>query len=172
MTRIGQLNRKGSAAGEDFLLRWSGRNRYAEAILEKSGIARRQDSRRFSLIDFDHAHGRALPNPVDASGKALKITFINDDSRIRDPAAARRRGEVGGIAGVALLAAGLAIGLVVEHGDREIPRALRRDRRQRSKAHEELAVPGDDEHRPSRLREGRVRARPSRRRPWRPKGRS
>ena len=91
MTRIGQLNRKGSGAREDFLLRWSGRNRYAEAILEKSGVARRQDSRRFSLIDFDHAHGRALPNPVDTPGKALKIIFINDDSRIRDPAAARRR---------------------------------------------------------------------------------
>src|SRR5215212_5557341 len=143
MTRIGQLNRKGSGAGEDFLLHWSGRNRYAEAILEKSGVARRQDSRRFSLIDFDHAHG-----------KALKITFINDDSRIRDPAAARRGGEVGGVAGVALLASGLAIGLVVEHRDREIARVLRRDRRQRPKAHEELAVPGDDEHRPSRLREG------------------
>src|SRR5215208_4813977 len=91
MTRIGQLNRKGSGAGEDFLLRWSGCNRDAEAILERSGVARRQDSRRFSLIDFDHAHGRALPNPVDTSSKALKITFINNDSRIRDPAGSRRR---------------------------------------------------------------------------------
>src|SRR5215208_4409333 len=91
MTRIGQLNRKSSDAGEDFLLCWSGCNRYAEAILEKSGVARRQDSRRFSLIDFDHAHGRALPNPVDTSSKALKITFINNDSRIRDPAGSRRR---------------------------------------------------------------------------------
>src|SRR5215208_632500 len=154
MTRIGQLNRKGSGAGEDFLLRWSGCNRYAEAILEKSGVARRQDSRRFSLIDFDHAHGRALPNPVDMSSKAVKITFINNDSRIRDPAAARCRGEVGGVAGVALLAPGLAIGLIVEDRDREIARVLRRDRRQRPKAHEEFAVPGDDEHRPSWLREG------------------
>src|SRR4051794_18662613 len=154
MTRIGQLNRKGSDVGEDFLLLWRSCKRYAEAILEKSGVARRQDSRRFSLFDFDHAHGRALPNPVDAPGKALKIIFINDDSRIRDPAAARRRGEVGGIAGVALLAPGLAIGLVVEHRDREIARVLRRDRRQRAEAHEELAVAGDDEHRASRLREG------------------
>src|SRR5215217_8093193 len=96
MTRIGQLNRKGSDVGEDFLLLWRSCKRYAEAILEKSGVARRQDSRRFSLIDFDNAHGRALPNPVDTPGKALKIIFINDNSRIRDPAAARRRGEVGG----------------------------------------------------------------------------
>ena len=49
MTRIGQRNRKGSGAGEDFLLRWSGRNRYAEAILEKSGVARRQDFAPFLL---------------------------------------------------------------------------------------------------------------------------
>src|SRR4051812_47646884 len=152
MTRLGQLNRKGSSAGESFLLRRSSRKGYAEAILEKSGVARGQDSRRFSLIDFDDAHGRALPNPVNAPGKALKIALINDDSRISNPAAAGRRGEVGRIAGVALLAPGLAIGLVVEHGDREIARVLRRDRRQRAEAHEEFAVAGDDEHRPSRLR--------------------
>src|ERR1700692_2275724 len=76
--------------------------------------------------------GRGRKGPDLAHGR--------DGAAIGDPATAGDADEVDGGGGVAALPAGLAIDLIVQHHDGQIPRLLQADGRETSHSHQHLAI--------------------------------
>jgi hypothetical protein len=100
----------------------------AKAGLQIGAIARRQDKWlrfRADLRDHDDRTGR-IEQVVSGAGLVLRVS---DGVGERKAARARYAGDVCARSGVRQLIAGLAIAFIVEHKNREIAGAARRDRR-------------------------------------------
>src|SRR5690606_8191680 len=99
----------------------------------------------------DEDRPRRLAEVTDRSGDRLLLAHGAGDP---EAAAGGDGGEIDAARGVRLLVPGLAVALVVEDGDREVPRAGGGDRGEGAHPHQHLAVAGDDEDAALRLRLG------------------
>src|SRR5215475_14628710 len=129
-----------------------------ESVLDVDGIARRQRARRVLSPYFDGEEARAGCRRMQRAGHLLNTRHVAHRARFRKPARLRHRRQVEAMAGMALLHAGLAEVVVVDHDDHEIARIADRDSGEPAEPHQLLAIAGDRDHGAIRLRLRKTKA--------------
>ncbi len=142
----------------------------AEPVLDEDGIARRHGARRALRCHLDDEEPRTrslfvqdLCNALDSRPDLRSVTAV---------AKPRGTGDSGEIDAAARY--GSPACLSRRNAGCRSPRwkdcaASRRDGGEAAEPHQLLAVAGDDQHRPLRLRQGQAEPDQSRHRPWRPR---
>src|ERR1700733_4229126 len=138
--------------------KWTGLNRpesecAADAGHDEGAVAAGEHALEIRAVDLDAGEARPAGDVLHAGRKCLDVGHGRDRAGVRYPASLGDADQIDGRRGMARLAAGLAVDLVIQHHDGEIFGFLQANGRQTSHPHQHFAVACDDDHRQVRLRQ-------------------